>query len=136
MQRWKSDVGFSFIFKAGSTLFQRWATTLKQRWSDVEILTGEVVAKTVILGIVFVTSFILDFRAVVVAKLVILDISFLASFILALRVVLVANLVMSYILSSVLLTTLFFPTSISLFKSTGVVSNFSISNLFYLQYFW
>ena len=27
-----------FIFNFGSTLFQRWSTTLKQRWSDVEVL--------------------------------------------------------------------------------------------------
>ena len=36
----KSDVGFCFIFTFGSTLFQRWFTTLKQRWSDVEMLAG------------------------------------------------------------------------------------------------
>ena len=35
-QHWKSDAGFCFILNAGSTLFQRWSTTLKQRWSDVE----------------------------------------------------------------------------------------------------
>ena len=53
-----------------------------------------VVAKLVILGILFLTSFILALKAVViVAKLVILGISFLASFILAVRVVLVASLV-------------------------------------------
>ena len=40
VQRWKSDVGFCFIFNVGSTLFQRWSRTLKQRWSDVEMLTG------------------------------------------------------------------------------------------------
>ena len=40
VQRWKSDVGFCFIFNVGSTLFQRSSTTLKQRWSDVEILAG------------------------------------------------------------------------------------------------
>ena len=40
-------------------------------------------------------------RAVVIAKLVILGISFLTSFILALRVVLVAKLVISDILSSI-----------------------------------
>ena len=36
----KSDVGFCFIFNFGSTLFQRWFTPLKQRWSDVEMLAG------------------------------------------------------------------------------------------------
>ena len=40
VQRWKSDVGFCFIFNVGSTLFQRWSTTLKQRWSNVEMLAG------------------------------------------------------------------------------------------------
>ena len=40
VQRWKSDVGFCFIFNVGPTLFQRWSTTLKQRWSDVEMLAG------------------------------------------------------------------------------------------------
>ena len=38
IQRWKSYVGFSFIFYVGSTLFKRWSITLKQRWSDVEML--------------------------------------------------------------------------------------------------
>ena len=40
VQSWKSEVGFCFIFNLGSTLFQRWFTTLKQRWSDVEMLAG------------------------------------------------------------------------------------------------
>ena len=40
VQCWKSDVGFCFIFNVGSTLFQRRSTTLKQRWSDVEMLAG------------------------------------------------------------------------------------------------
>ena len=40
VQRWKYDVGFCFILNVRSTLFQRWSTTLKQRWSDVEILAG------------------------------------------------------------------------------------------------
>ena len=40
VQRWKSDVGFCFIFNVESTLFQRWSTTLKQRWSDAEMLAG------------------------------------------------------------------------------------------------
>ena len=48
----------------------------------------------------FLTSFILDLRAVVVAKLIILDIKLI---ILALRVVLVAKLVISGILSSIFL---------------------------------
>ena len=40
VQRWKSDDWFYFIFNFGSTLFQRWSTALKKRWSDVEMLTG------------------------------------------------------------------------------------------------
>ena len=56
-----------------------------------------VIAKLVILGVLFLTSFIVALRVVVV-KLVILGILFLTSFILALRVVLVANFVMSGIL--------------------------------------
>ena len=46
-----------------------------------------VLAKLVILGTLFLTSFILALRAVFEDKLVILGISFLTSFILALRVV-------------------------------------------------
>ena len=40
VQSWKSDVWFCFIFNARSILFQRWSTTLKQRWSGVEMLAG------------------------------------------------------------------------------------------------
>ena len=40
VQRWKSEVRFCFIFNVGSKLFQRWSTTLKQRWSDLEMLDG------------------------------------------------------------------------------------------------
>ena len=29
-----------FIFNVGSKLFQRWSTTLKQPWSNIEMLTG------------------------------------------------------------------------------------------------
>ena len=61
-----------------------------------------VVAKLLILGILFLTSFILALRAVAVAKLAILGISPLTSFTLALRVVLVAKLVISGILSLIL----------------------------------
>ena len=60
------------------------------------------------------------------AKLVILGILALTSFILVLRVVLMAKLVISGILS---LTTSCFTTLLSLLKSTGVVTNFAISNL-------
>ena len=80
----------------------------------------------------------LALRAVVVAKLVILGISFLTSFILALSVVLVAKLVISGILSSVFfilalytsfLTTSLFTTPLSLLKSTGTGTILSTSNL-------
>ena len=54
---------------------------------------GVAVAKSVVLSILFLTSFILVLRASVVAKLVILGTSPLAAFILALRVVLVAKFV-------------------------------------------
>ena len=96
-----------------------------------------VVAKSVILGILPITSFILALRAPAAVKLVILGISRLTSFILALRVVTVAKFVISDILSSiflmltlysVVLTTSFFTILFSLLKSTGVVSNFPISN--------
>ena len=40
VQRWKSDVGFCFIFNVGSALFQRWSTTLKQHLSYVKMLAG------------------------------------------------------------------------------------------------
>ena len=73
-------------------------------WPDILFSTAVravVVARLVILGILFLTSFILALRAVVVAKLVILVISFLTSFILALRALLVAKLVLSGILSSI-----------------------------------
>ena len=83
-------------------------------------------------GILFSTAA----RAVLVAKLVILGISALTSFILVLRIVLVAKLVISGILSSiflilalysVFLTTSFFTTLLSLLKSTGVISHFTMS---------
>ena len=44
------------------------------------VVRAVVVAKLVIFGILFLTSFILTLRAAVVAKLVILGISFLTSF--------------------------------------------------------
>ena len=90
--------------------------------------------KLLTLGILFSTTV----SAVALAKLVILGILPLTSFILALRVVLVAKFVISGILSSIFfilalytsfLTTSFFTTLLSLLKSTGVVSNFPISNL-------
>ena len=61
--------------------------------------------------------------------------SALTSFILALRIVIVTKLVVTGILSSIFfifslfLTISFFTTLLNLLKSTGVVSNFTISNL-------
>ena len=98
--------------------------------------------KLLTLGILFSTAI----RAVIVAKLVILGISFIVSFILTLgvilivvlRVALIFKLVISGILSSMFLvlalytsflTTSFFPTSLSLLKSTGTGTNLSLSNL-------
>ena len=40
IQRLKYMVRFCFIFNVGSTLFERWPTTLKQLLSDVEMLAG------------------------------------------------------------------------------------------------
>ena len=40
VQRLKSDVGFCFIHNIESTIFQRWSTALKQRWSDVGMMAG------------------------------------------------------------------------------------------------
>ena len=96
------------------------------------------VAKLVMLGILFLTSFILALRASVVAKLVMLVVLFLISYILALRVVLIAELVISGILSSGFLifplytgflTTSFFTTLHSLLKSAPTGINLSKSNL-------
>ena len=38
VQRWRTDVGSCFILNVGSTLFQRWSTALKQRWSNLGML--------------------------------------------------------------------------------------------------
>ena len=76
-------------------------------WSGIlftKAIRAVVVAKLVILAILFLTSFILALKAAVVAKLVILRISLLTSFILPLRVVLIAKLVISGILSSIFLS--------------------------------
>ena len=90
--------------------------------------------KLLTLGILFSTAV----RAVVVAKLVILGIWFFTSFILALRLVLVAKLVISGIQSLIFFllalhtsfsTTSFFTTSLSLLKSRGKGNTLSTSNL-------
>ena len=104
------------------------------------VTAAAIVAKLVI-GILFLNSFILALREVVVAKLMILDSLLLNSFILPLRVVLVAKLVISGILSSIFLIlelytsflTLFFTTILSLLKSKGIGTNLSASN--YLLHF-
>ena len=71
-------------------------------WSGIllspAVRTMVVVTKLLILGISFLTSFILALTTTVVANLVILGILFLTSFILALRVVLVAKSVISGVL--------------------------------------
>ena len=103
-------------------------------WSGVLFSTAVSavrVAMLVILGILFLTSFVLALIAVVVANMGIL---FLNSFILALRAVLVAKLLIWGILSSIFiilalhtsfLTTSFFTTSLSLLNSTGTGTNSS-----------
>ena len=60
-----------------------------------------VVANLVMLGVFFLTSFVLALRAEVAAKVVILSISPLMSFILALKIVLVAKLVISVVADTV-----------------------------------
>ena len=90
--------------------------------------------KLLILGILFSTAV----RAVVVANSVISGILFSTSFILELRAVVVAKLVIPGILSSILLilalytsflATSFFTAFLSLLKSTGTGTNLSKSNL-------
>ena len=95
--------------------------------------------KLLMLGILFSTAVSTE----VVAKPVILGISFLTSFVFVLRIVLVAKLLISGILSSihfilalysVFLTTSFLTTSLNLLKSTGAGNNLSISNLSTLDF--
>ena len=50
IQGWKSNVECCFIFKFGSTLFQRWSTTLKQCSSNINILAGYRFFETLILS--------------------------------------------------------------------------------------
>ena len=90
--------------------------------------------RLLILGILFSTAV----NGEVVTKSVILGISFLASFIFVLRIVLLARLLISGILSSiffilalysVFLTTSFLTTLLNLLKSIGTGANLLISNL-------
>ena len=62
-----------------------------------------VVAKLIILGILFLTSFILVLRKALVAELVLQGILLLALFVLSIRVVWVADLVVTGILYSIIL---------------------------------
>ena len=96
-----------------------------------------VVTKFTILGILFLTSFILALRRGVAAKLVIVSISLLTSFILALRVVLTASNIRYFIYNIFYLSIvhiflnniIFYTTSFSLLKSTWTDTNLSTSNL-------
>ena len=108
------------LLNSGAVIYLLWSSILCSR-----VVRVVVVAKLVILCILFLTSLILGFRAV--AKLVMLGVSFLTSFILVLKVVLVLvpKLIISGILSSILLiltlcksfsTKSFFTTSLSLLK--------------------
>ena len=78
-------------------------------------VNAEVVAKPVTVGIWFLISFIFVLRSVLLAKLLISDILSSMFFILALY--------------SVFLTTSLFTTLLNLLKSTGTVTNLSISIL-------
>ena len=73
------------------------------QWTGTLVSTAVravLVAKLVILEVLFLTSFILPLKAAVVTKSVIVGISILPLFISSLRVVLVSKLMMSDILSS------------------------------------
>ena len=73
------------------------------QWTGTLVSTAvraALVAKLVILEVLFSTSFILPLKAAVVTKSVIVGISILPLFISSLRVVLVSKLMMSDILSS------------------------------------
>ena len=106
---------------------------LAVKFSDANLLNSEVVIYLLWPGVLF--SIV---SAVVIAKLVILGISFLTSFISALIVVLVAKLVLSGISSSIFLIlalytsfliTLLFTTSLNLLESTGTATILSTSNV-------
>ena len=95
-------INLAVTFCAANLLNSRLA--IYSPWLGISFSTAVravVVAKLIILGILFLTSFVLALSVEVVAKLVILVISFLTSFVLELRVVLVAKLVISGILFSI-----------------------------------
>ena len=72
------------LLKSGVVIYLLWSGILFST-------TVRVVVKLLMLGIFFLSSFVLALTAAVVANLVIIDISFSRSFILALREVLVAK---------------------------------------------
>ena len=95
--------------------------------------------KLLTLGILFPTVV----RTAVVAKLVILGISYLTSFILALRIVLIAKLIMSGMLSSIYLIlalyTSFLTTTFLLHHVVSLNQPEKVliyQHLIYLLYFW
>ena len=82
-----SNVIFNFIIFCVTVSFLTKVLTLGILFSTAVRLV--LVAKLIILGILFLTSFLLALREALVTKLVILGIFFLASFTLELRVVLI-----------------------------------------------
>ena len=74
------------LLKSGVVIYLLWSGILFST-----TVRAVVVVKLLMLGIFFLSSFVLALTAAVVANLVIIDISFSRSFILALREVLVAK---------------------------------------------
>ena len=108
-------------------------------WSFILFSTGVkavVIARLVMLGFLFLTSFILAVKAGVLANLVILGIPFLTSLILALRLVLVFSISISFIynifdhsIMHIFFNNIVFTISLSLLKSAGAGTYLSTSNL-------
>ena len=116
-------------------------------WSSIffsTVVRAVIVAKFVMLGILFSTSYDLALRKTLIIKLIILDVLFLTLIILALRKVLVTKLVISGILSSIFSIFYFHVSSfqilpfsttlLSFLKSTGKDNNSSISTLLFKQF--
>ena len=110
---------------------------LTAKFSAVNLLNSGVVIYLLWSGILFSTAA----RSAVADKLVILGILFLTSFIITSKVVLLVKLVNSGILSSIFLILAlytsfliksFFTTSLSLLKLTGTGTDISTSNLYTL----
>ena len=93
----------SLIFVLYSGLFVFFTKLIKSGILFLTAVRTVVAGKSVISGILVLTSFILALREVVEAKLVIPCLSFLILFILALRVVSVATLVIPCTLPSIIL---------------------------------